>query len=135
MTVPVGGGDIASLLDAGSDAASSSPNEDRVVYLAGSGGTLVPMIWEARSGASRALSSALATGTYSSPRFSPDGRRVALVRSSGELVEVDVATGSVVRAIDASKAQELYDPTYSRAGLLILRLSWSGNLWMADLLP
>jgi Tol biopolymer transport system component/tRNA A-37 threonylcarbamoyl transferase component Bud32 len=135
MTVPVGGGDSASLLDAGSDAASSSPNEDRVVYLAGSGGTLVPMIWDARSGASRALSSALATGTYSSPRFSPDGRRVALVRSSGELVEVDVATGSVVRAIDASKAQELYDPTYSRAGLLILRLSWSGNLWMADLLP
>jgi serine/threonine protein kinase len=134
MAVPVAGGDVTPLLPPGSDAASSSPREDRIVYLSGAAGKQVPMIWDARSGASRPLSAALTSATYYTPRFSPDGRRVVVVRLS-ELLEVEVGTGAVLRTVGANKAQGLFDPAYSRSGFAVLRKSWTGNLWTADILP
>ena len=131
MTVPFLGGEPVSLLGTSSDAAGPSPRGDAIVYLHGeSMAEEVPEIWDGH--ASRPLSSHLPLGRYGAPRFSPDGRRVALVRGDTEIVEVDVATGTLVRSLSTLTGDQLADPTYTPSGLIALRVRFQGNLWMAD---
>ncbi len=49
-----------------------------------------------------------------------------------EIVEVDVATGTIVRSLSTPTGDQLADPTYTPSGLVALRVRFQGNLWMAD---
>ena len=133
MTVPVEGGEATQLVGTGSDAAAPSPVDDRIAYVAGTTmNEVVPMLWDGRAGSLRPLSPKLAPGRYGYLRFSPDGRRVALIRGQTELVEVDVASGTVVRRLSTPSDDQLALPTYVPGALAMVRIRWQGNLWMAD---
>jgi hypothetical protein len=80
----------------------------------------------------RPLSPAMSRGRYRDPRFSPDGRRVALVRGDRELVELDAATGEVVRVVTPEPGDMLHTPSYAAGNLIVLRARWQGNIWVAD---
>jgi hypothetical protein len=134
LGVPVTGGDPVAVLEEESDQAAASPTEDRLVYL--SGGALtdcIPMMWDARTGTRRPLSPKLMErGRYNEPRFSPDGRRVAIARGDTVVYEIDVATGAVVRQVKNPAGDQISDPIYTSAGLLVQRVRWRGNIWIAD---
>jgi Tol biopolymer transport system component len=131
-TIPVAGGDAKPLLDVGTDDAAASPVEDVVAYLLGPSSQSVPMVWDARTGRSRPLSAKLVNGRYWGLHFSLDGKRVAFVRGDTDLLEVDLATGEVLRTVSTPTADALYTPTYTSVGLLVVRVGWQGNLWVAD---
>jgi len=134
MSVPVDGGLATPLLEPDTDEASTSPVDDRLVYLAGSTHTDATLaIWDGRTGRHHPLSRALPAGRYEYPRFSLDGRRVTLVRGDTELVEVDVASGALVRTFSTETGDQLASPTYTREGLVVVRVHWKGNIWVADL--
>jgi serine/threonine protein kinase/Tol biopolymer transport system component len=134
MTVPVEGGDATELMAPGSDGAAPSPVDDRVAYLAGGNGAeLVPTLWDGKAGTRRPLSPKLAAGRYGSLTFSPDGRRLALVRGQTEIVEVDVVTGAVDRSLSTPTDDQLGSPVYTSSGFAAVRVRWQGNVWMADL--
>jgi hypothetical protein len=131
MTIAVEGGETAPLLPVGSDLAAPSPVDDRVVYLAGSTiAETVPQVWDGRQ--SRPLSAKLEPGRYGRPRFSPDGSRVAIVRGDTELLEVNVATGAIVRSLSTPTGDQLVYPTYTPAGLVAIRVRFQGNVWLGD---
>ena len=131
MSVPFDGGTPSPLLGDNSDAAAPSPVDDRVVYLDGlSIAETIPEVWDGHT--AQPLSKSLRAGRYGGPRFSPDGKRVALVRGDTDLLEVDVATGAVVRTLSTPTGDQLVFPTYTPVGLVALRVRFQGNLWMAD---
>ena len=131
FSVPVDGGPPTLLLPDGSDSGSASPVDDRVVYLEGASmSDSVVKIWDGHG--TRALSSQLGPGRYGAPRFSPDGRRVALQRGDTEVLEVDAASGMIIRTLSTPTGDLLSNPTYTAAGLVAIRVRFQGNLWMAD---
>jgi len=134
LGVPVTGGDAVAVLEEGSDQAAASPTEDRLVYLSGPALTdCVPMTWDARTGTRRPLSPKMMDrGRYGEPRFSPDGRRVAIARGDTDIYEIDVATGAIVRQVKNPAGDQISDPIYTSAGLLVQRVRWRGNIWIAD---
>ncbi|HTQ46281.1 MAG TPA: hypothetical protein VMI75_26175, partial [Polyangiaceae bacterium] len=134
LGVPVTGGDAVPVLEEESDQAAASPTEDRLVYLSGPALTdCVPMTWDARTGTRRPLSPKLMQrGRYGEPRFSPDGRRVAIARGDTDIYEIDLATGAVVRQVKNPSGDQISDPIYTSAGLLVQRVRWRGNIWIAD---
>ena len=133
MVVSVDGGEPAPLMGVGSGGAAPSPVDDRIVYLAGTTvSDVVPTLWDARAGTLRPLSPKLGAGRFAYPRFSPDGRRVAVVRGQTEIVEVDVASGAIVRTLATPVEDQLAEPTYTPSGLVLIRIRWQGNVWMAD---
>jgi Tol biopolymer transport system component len=132
MSVALDGGDAAPLLEEDSDWAAPSPVDDRIVYLSGAtSAETLPQVWDGHKGV-RPLSSHLARGRYGGPRFSPDGRRVVLVRGDTDLIEVDVATGAIVRELSTQTGDQLVFPTYTPAGLVAIRVRFQGNIWVAD---
>ena len=136
MTVPVEGGEPTQLVGTGSDGAAPSPVDDRIAYLAGTTmNEVIPTLWDGRAGSLRPLSPKLPAGRYGYLRFSPDGRRVALIRGQTELLEIDVASGTVVRKLSTPSDDQIAVPTYvagARGTLVMVRIRWQGNLWMAD---
>ena len=131
MSIPVDGGTSSPLVESSGDAPAPSPVDDRVVYLDGASfAETVPEVWDGHK--SRPLSKLLPAGRYGGPRFSPDGRRVALVRGDTELLEVDVATGAIVRTLSTPTSDQLVLPTYTSSGLVAIRVRFQGNLWMAE---
>jgi hypothetical protein len=70
------------------------------------------------------------------PRVSPDGKRVVILRAAKEMFEVDVATGKVLRTIrDADRGAMIASPAYASWGLFVLSIRWRGNLWLGDVAP
>lgn len=133
MGVPLTGGAPVPVLEEDTDEATSSPVEDRLVYLSGPAlADSVPMIWDGRTGTRRPLSPKLQRGRYGEPRFSPDGRRVAIARGDMGIDEVDVASGAIVREVKNPAGDQLSDPIYTPAGLMVERVRWRGNIWLAD---
>jgi hypothetical protein len=128
----VGGGEATPLLEPGTDDPAASPVDDRVAFLVGGVADSVPMLWDGRTGARRPLSAKLQPGRYTSLRFSLDGKRVAVLRGDTDLVEVDATTGNVVRTWTAPNAEAAYNPTYTPVGLVVERMAWQGNIWVAD---
>ena len=92
----------------------------------------VPTLWDGRAGSVRPLSPKLVAGRYGYLRFSPDGRRVALVRGQTELIEVDVASGAIVRSFSTPTDDQLGVPAYVPGGTVAVHVRWQGNVWMAD---
>ncbi|HEY8041422.1 MAG TPA: protein kinase [Polyangiaceae bacterium] len=131
MSVPVEGGAPTPVLDDDSDGAAPSPVDARIVYLLGpSSAEVVPRVWDGHS--SRPLSALLPVGRYGYPRFSPDGRRVALVRGDTDLLEVDAASGAILRTLATPTGDQLAFPAYTPSGLVFIRVRFQGNLWLAD---
>jgi Tol biopolymer transport system component len=136
FAVDVAGGEPRPLLDDGSTEPAPSPIDDRIAYLAGTETSkMVPMIFDAKTGRSSRLSSRLgeADGSYESLAFSGDGRRVAFLGGAAGnlLVEVDAATGAIVRTINAGTST-LLRLSYDGNDPIVGREQWVGNLWMAD---
>jgi hypothetical protein len=124
--VPIDGGEATPLLPEGSDLAAPSPIDDRIVYVSGNSlAEALPQLWDGRH--SRPLSAQLQTGRYGRPRFSPDGRRVAIPRGDAEILEVDVATGSILRSLSTPTGDQLVFPTYTPAGLVAIRVRFQGQ--------
>ena len=129
--VSVEGGEPSTLLDPGSSQAAPSPVDDRIVYLACTAAShCVPTIADLATGRSHALSPKLAEGRYMSVAFSRDGKRVAVVAGESGVVEVDAATGAVLRKGDAGNM--LQSLRYVRDELWAARAGDRGNVWMAD---
>ncbi|MGD0523556.1 MAG: protein kinase [Polyangiaceae bacterium] len=135
--VPASGGDVTPRLGSGSGSPAPSPADDHVVYFEASRSSgVVPMVWDGRTGARRQLSPELPAGPYMTPRVSPDGKRVVILRAAKEMFEVDVATGKVLRTIrDADPGAMIASPAYASWGLFVLSIRWRGNLWLADVAP
>jgi Tol biopolymer transport system component/tRNA A-37 threonylcarbamoyl transferase component Bud32 len=133
MVVPVAGGQATELLGVGSDLAAPSPTDDRIAFLAGiTGSDLVPTVWDGRDGSQRPLSPHLRPGRYTHLRFSPDGRRVAVVRGHTHIVEVDASSGAILRTLATANDDQLAQPTYTPMGLVAVVIRWQGNLWAGD---
>jgi tRNA A-37 threonylcarbamoyl transferase component Bud32/dipeptidyl aminopeptidase/acylaminoacyl peptidase len=133
MEVPSEGGATNALVGGGSDGAAPSPVDERMAYLAGATpAEVVPTVWDGRAGTLRPLSPKLTPGRYAYLRFSPDGKRVALVRGDSEMMEVDAASGAIVRTFATPNEDQLFQPTYTPSGLVVVRVRWQGNLWMGD---
>jgi serine/threonine protein kinase len=132
MIVPVAGGDPKPLLERGSRSASVGP-DGRVVYVRAPGdrGDQTVMLFDPKRGQSRPLSRALVPGGYGRPQVSPDGKRVAVLRSEAEVLEIDAATGAIVRTFkhDADLFSRV---AYSGDDLVVARALWAGDLWLAD---
>jgi len=88
------------------------------------------MIADLATGRKRPLSPKLGPGRYMSTAFSRDGKRVAVVAGESRLVEVDAATGAVLRQGEADNM--LQAPRYVGDELWAARTSYRGNVWMAD---
>jgi Tol biopolymer transport system component/tRNA A-37 threonylcarbamoyl transferase component Bud32 len=130
LAVPLAGGDPRPFLDAVADAPAPSPVDGRVLVLVHEGDRTVPQVFDPRTGRRTPLSARLAPGKYGQPRFSPDGRRVTMLEGAG-LVEVDAKSGAVLQRVDA-QGDQLFNPTYTRSELLVIRGMWVGDLWMGD---
>jgi hypothetical protein len=130
MVAPIAGGPPVALLGPGSHDAQVSPIDDTIVYLPAARG--VPMVADARGGGGRPLSPALTADAYRDVRFSPDGARVLVLRGHHEVIELDVATGAIVRSVAAPAREQFYSPAYGDAGPLVIRVRWQGNIYVAD---
>jgi Tol biopolymer transport system component len=135
MSVPVEGGQVTPLLEPGSDCAVASPRDGRIVYLAGRSTTAaVPTILDPRAGTRRPLSHEIGPGKYRSLAFSLDGRRVAMVTGPEDAVEVDVATGAILRRLSTG-GPALHRVAYATGGMVVETSTWQGGLWVADVAP
>jgi serine/threonine protein kinase/dipeptidyl aminopeptidase/acylaminoacyl peptidase len=132
MHVAVSGGEARPLLERGSRDAAVLP-DGRVLYLRGEADkALVPTIYDPRSGARAPLSRQLAAGSYARPQASADGAKVVVIQNGTHLVEVDVASGKVLRSLD-HEGDQFARAVYSGSDLIVARTAWIGDLWLADL--
>ena len=46
--------------------------------------------------------------------------------------EIPSNTGNIARTWTPPNAEAAYNPTYTPVGLLVERVSWQGNIWVAD---
>jgi Tol biopolymer transport system component len=130
MVVPVAGGPAVALLGPGTREAAISPIDDTIVYLRGG----APVVSDARGAGGRKLSPALGGIDYSDLRFSPDGARVLLLRANQELIEVEVARGTVLRRVAVAPGEAFYSPFYGASGPAVIRVRWQGSIYVADAL-
>ena len=132
MRVSTEGGEPAPLLDPGSSAPSASPVDDRVIYLQADEHQARSLeLWDGRTGKRRALAPGFTARHFRAPRFSPDGRRVMAIVANHEIVEIEVASGRVLRDTTTG-GDTVYSPAYTSAGIFAIRVSWAGNIWLAD---
>lgn len=131
MTVSLAGGDPRVLIDAPANAPAGAPTDPRIAYLASAPEGETPMVLDPRTGRSTPLSRKLPRSTYGQLRFSPDGRHVAMLQGDNRVLEVDASSGEVLRTI-ATGGDQIFQPTYTRSELLVVRGMWIGDLWMGD---
>jgi hypothetical protein len=99
------------------------------VYLASDAEQGTPMVLDLATKKSRRVSKALGKGSYGALRFSPDGKKIALAVGLNDVVEVDAATGDVMRRF--SSGDEVTALTYAGADLVVAKEAWRGDVWMA----
>jgi hypothetical protein len=133
--VPIAGGEARVVVPAPARRAVASPVDERILFLAGADAQkLTPMIVRAHTtGSPTALSPYLPPARYGALQFSPDGKKVAIVRAGRQLVEVDAATGAALRAVHLD--DQVTRVAYANERLVVVRRAWRGDLWMADLAP
>jgi dipeptidyl aminopeptidase/acylaminoacyl peptidase len=131
LRVSIDGGEPAMLIEGSARAPAPSPVDDRIAYLAGDRATdLVPMVFDRATSRSAPLSTALGPGMYRELRFSSDGRRVAVLRRPSVIVDVDAATGRVLRSLylreDASHL------VFWHGSVALVVNQWAGDVWVGD---
>ncbi len=132
MSTTLDGAEPKSLLGVGTSSAAASPVDERIAYLAGPDThTLVPMIFDRATRKRMRVSPSLGPGIYSAIHFTPDGKRVAVGRGTSEVVEVNSATGAIVRTVLFDG--DLLDFAYVDGTLVAAQARWVGDIWLADL--
>jgi hypothetical protein len=56
---------------------------------------------------------------------------VISIVANHEIMEFDVASGRVLRDTKTG-GDTVYSPVYTSAGIFVIRVSWAGNIWLAD---
>jgi Tol biopolymer transport system component len=131
MTISTSGGAPRSVLGRGSRTAVASPTDDTVVFLAGdSDDAITPSVLDP-TGKVRVLSPELAAQRYDAPAISSDGRRVAIRRREQQVIEVDLASGHVLRKTDFD--DDLGPLAYTKDGLIVVQMPWVGDLWLGEI--
>jgi serine/threonine-protein kinase len=120
---------VPEIVAEGGDRPAASPVDDRIAYVAAAGEAGTPMVLDTATRRSRPLSPELHQGAYGGLRFSPDGRRIAVSVGLTQLVEIDSATGAVVRRFDSG--DQITSVTYVGRELVVSRIGWRGDLWSA----
>jgi aminoglycoside phosphotransferase (APT) family kinase protein len=129
--VPLGGGPPRWLLSM-ARAPAASPTEDVLAYLDVNGEAAAPRLYELKTGRSRPLAPALAGHAWSGLRYAVDGKRLLLLRSTGELALVEVASGRVLSQFDAG-ADQIIGGTLVGDEIVVGRSVWRGDLWIAEI--
>jgi hypothetical protein len=101
------------------------PADGRIAAIRGGAGTTVPVILDAEGGVLRALAEPSADVQWASPRWSPEGDRIALVRwhrgGRYEVVVMDAGSGDVEVLTGADAFHDA--PAWSPDGAYLLFLS------------
>jgi dipeptidyl aminopeptidase/acylaminoacyl peptidase len=111
--------------------AVASPVEDIVIYAALEPGVEIGRLTVLDGRGRRTPIPGLPTGYYFGLRLSADGRRLLALREGHELIEVDWRTGRVLRAYSAG-ADQLSGAAYRGDDIAVWRVSWTGDLWLAE---
>jgi Tol biopolymer transport system component/tRNA A-37 threonylcarbamoyl transferase component Bud32 len=132
MRVPFEGGNPEAYLPPGTSAPAPAP-DGRVVYLQGEANdALVPMVFDPRARTHTRLSKALGPARYARPSVSSDGKRAVVIRADFEVVELDMASGAILRTL-SRETDGISRAVYSGRDIITLRGGWTGDLWTADL--
>ncbi|MFT3764110.1 MAG: LpqB family beta-propeller domain-containing protein [Minicystis sp.] len=130
--VPFGGGATTIVRErAARPAPSPSANRMAFVALGETGDEGVPMIRDLRTGQEQPLSAEVGRGRHPGIRFSPDGKRVAVLEGTTAVVEVDAQSGAVQNRW-ASGNEDITGLAYAGEEIVITARTWFGNLWIAD---
>jgi Tol biopolymer transport system component len=107
-----------------------SPTEDVLAYLAPTDEAAEVVLLDLRTGKERTLA-----GTHDVPwtgvRWTPDGKRLLLIRSDAHVAEVDATTGRELRRVETGSAM-LVGATMVGDAIVVGRTKWAGDLWMTD---
>jgi len=130
--VPAGGGPVRSLATVNSQQPAVSPTEARLVYveLTAAGMQLMTADLE---GNVRPVPG-MPVGDYLQPRFSPDGKRILVVRKRTELVEAPLDGSAPPQVLWKSDNEGIYSADYAPDGdgWIASLATWEGDLWVAD---
>jgi hypothetical protein len=127
--ISIDGGEPAVVLDRDARAPSASPTDDRFLYLAGANGSeLVPTVFDPKSRRASRVAAALPPTSYRSVRFTQDGRNAILLKNGPELIEVEIATGAVVRKLTT----DAVGVSFVRGKAVFVARHWVGDIWVAD---
>jgi hypothetical protein len=133
--VPVAGGPRRRVLEDGTGGISFSPRGDLAAFL-----TLTraprstPTFMDLATRKRRAPASELADTFFQmlvGVTWSASGARAAVVGGMGQVVEIDVASGKVTRQLDSG--DQIVGATYVGEEIMISRVTWIGDIWVADL--
>ena len=131
--IAIDGGAPRRFLEGSAEALVFSPKGDRGAFLArGKGPASRPMVIDLTSKKVRPLAADLPEAQHERAAWSTSGARVTVLRGMNEAIEVDVATGKVMRRLDAGNDQ-ISGVTYVRDELVVARETWIGDIWVADL--
>jgi serine/threonine-protein kinase len=131
--VPEGGGTPRRFVDEQMNMIAFSPKGDvAIVELRDKAhkDRSIPAVLDLATRRHRPLSPELGAGHYERASFDARGERAALVQGDNVLVEVDVASGKVLRRLDAGN-DLVSNPTYVDGELIVSRATWAGDLWVA----
>ena len=113
-------------------APAASPTEDVLAYLELVEDAAMPRLYDLQTGKSRPLAPALAGRAWTGLRFSPDGKKLLVLRNSGQFAVVDVRSGRVLVDFDAG-ADQIVGGAFVGDEVIVGRTVWKGDLWIADL--
>jgi hypothetical protein len=131
MRRKLGGSEDPSVVIENAQQAVPSPTDERVAYLAGTDPTrVVPRLFDLHTSADEPLAKDLPAARYTGIDYSPDGKRVVVVRDRQDVVEIDVRSGTPVRTYHSDEMIKRIH--YVRDDIDVVRVIWLGDLWVAD---
>jgi serine/threonine protein kinase/Tol biopolymer transport system component len=132
--VPVQGGAAKPISPAPAQMPACSPTEDLVVYLKPTEKGRLVLATTLDGAEPRLLFPYLPPSDLASPRFSPDGKKLAMVRKSTELIEVPLELNPVpvVRWKASIEGIEWINYEPDGNGFVASMAVWDGDLWLAE---
>ena len=133
MMVPRVGGAVRELVSGVTvSVAAASPSADQIVYLRNDGDNVGVMITDAAGTAPRQLGAAMPRAYYAGLKFSVDGKRLLVIRSETEVVELPL-DGGVPLVLWRASTEALGTVDMTADGELWASITrWDGDLWLAE---
>ncbi|MCC6995888.1 MAG: serine/threonine-protein kinase [Deltaproteobacteria bacterium] len=133
MIVPRGGGAVRELVSGVTvSVAAASPSVDQIVYLRSDGDNVGVMLTDAAGTAPRQLGAAMPRAYYAGLKFSVDGKRLLVIRSETEVVELPL-DGGVPVVLWRASTEALGAVDMTADGELWASITrWDGDLWLAE---
>jgi Tol biopolymer transport system component len=135
FVVPVDGGEVHAITQAGVDAAAVSPTRNQVIYLQPTDGGSLVMQTDLRGGRPELVFKYLPPGDYESPHISPDGKRLMLIRKMVEVFDVPLdERNPTPNVVWRAGTDGIVDVDYARDGdgFIAAIAVWDGDLWLAE---